>query len=73
MNFFDFAIDNARAAYETDAEANLRIGREIAALPLVVCTGWTEPRHARIVLRQGDATRVSHGMCPACEKAMEEQ
>lgn len=41
--------------------------------PLIVCDGWTEPRHPRKVLGDGDPARVSHGMCPACQKAMEEQ
>lgn len=37
---------------------------------MVVCDGWTEPRHARIVLRDGDPARVSHGMCAECEEKM---
>ena len=41
--------------------------------PLVVCDGWTNPRHPRVVLRDGDPARVSHGMCEACKRAMEEQ
>lgn len=38
--------------------------------PMVVCDGWTEPKHPRIVLSIGDPTRVSHGMCATCEQAM---
>ena len=39
---------------------------------LVVCDGWTDPRHARIVLRSTDdgSGLVSNGLCPAGESAM---
>lgn len=39
-------------------------------LPMVVCDGWTEPRHPRIILKDGDPTRTSHGMCEACEQQL---
>ncbi len=37
----------------------------------IVCDGWTNPRHPRIILKQGGPGPVSHGMCPACAKAMQ--
>lgn len=36
----------------------------------VVCDGWTQPRHARKVLRRGDSKYVSHGMCDECRAAL---
>lgn len=63
----DYAYLNARwAARHALAEAP-------AETPIAVCDGWTEPRHARIVLKDGDPSRVSNGMCPACERAMKAQ
>lgn len=38
--------------------------------PLVVCDGWTEPKHPRKVLKDGDPARVSHGLCAECDEAM---
>ncbi len=38
---------------------------------LVVCDGWTYPKHPRKVLKDGDPTRVSHGLCEECAQAME--
>lgn len=37
---------------------------------VTVCTGWTEPRHATIVLKPEDGGQpgVSHGMCKECER-----
>lgn len=36
----------------------------------VVCDGWTEPRHARIILKQSTSELVSHGMCAECDEEM---
>lgn len=39
----------------------------------VLCTGWVEPRHDPITLREVEPIedrRVSHGMCSSCESAM---
>lgn len=38
--------------------------------PLVVCDGWIEPRHPRVVLQDGDLAHLSHGMCPTCSAVM---
>lgn len=35
---------------------------------MVVCDGWTEPRHPRVVLKAGDPEQISHGMCKACHE-----
>ena len=41
---------------------------------LVVCDGWVEPRHPRIVLQDGDLEGlISHGICEACKEAVEMQ
>lgn len=40
--------------------------------PTVVCDGWTEPRHPRIVLKFG-SLQVSNGMCEACQREMEKE
>ena len=39
----------------------------------VVCTGWVTRHDPAIVLQDGSAYFVSHGMCPACVAAMAEQ
>lgn len=36
----------------------------------VVCDGWTEPRHARVVLTAGDPEQISHGMCDDCSRQL---
>lgn len=39
---------------------------------IVVCDGWTEKPHGRIVLGEKEGTDgISHGMCPACAKALD--
>lgn len=43
------------------------------APPMVICSGWIEPRHEPIVLKDGDPTRISHGMCQHCSDALEAQ
>ena len=51
-----------------------RLQREARARAVtVVCDGWAEPRHPRIILTPGDPSRISHGMCPACATHMETQ
>ena len=42
-------------------------------LPLVVCDGWTEPRHSRRILKNGNPQHVSHGMCRECSNKMQQQ
>jgi hypothetical protein len=36
----------------------------------VVCDGWANNRHPRIVMEAGDPQRISHGICDACMAAM---
>lgn len=46
----------------------------LARMILTVCDGWTEPKHARIILEDGDpAQPISHGMCATCSAAMQAQ
>lgn len=44
-------------------------------MTLVVCDGWTETPHGRIVLgtKPEGKDGVSHGMCPDCAKALDEE
>lgn len=39
----------------------------------VVCDGWTEPRHPRVVIKQGNPRVISHGMCAECQRALDEE
>lgn len=36
---------------------------------ITICTGWTEPPHAPVVLKPEDGGEpgISHGMCAACQ------
>lgn len=36
----------------------------------VVCDGWVEPRHPRVVMMEGDPKRISHGICEECSNAL---
>ncbi len=60
-------------AGESPATLQAQADAILARALTVVCNGWTEPRHAPVILKHGDPERVSHGMCQACVKAMEEQ
>ncbi len=68
----DVAVREAKQMAETEKRRGaLQAAADaiVADALMVVCDGWTEPRHARKVLRVGNTDSISHGMCPECELA----
>lgn len=59
-------IDESSERLIYHAVWQLRVSQQ----PEVVCDGWIEPRHARTILKLGDPSQVSHGMCKDCEQQM---
>ena len=71
-DYLTFAVENARREFQEVSHAHQ--AGEIPATLTTVCDGWTNPRHARVVLVQGDDSQpLSHGMCAECQRRMEEQ
>lgn len=57
-----------------DALAFALFGVTTAEHPQVVCSGWpVGNEHPVIVLKAGDPSAVSHGMCAECEARMKQE